>query len=156
MKTDLHPRSSRSGLLALCALALMLAQSPAEARTRTPASVDLQSITCHYTYGGETQTVKAQPLASPYTAPAIQVGSYFILRVVWQVQPADQAAVNIYTYADAEGGPVIIHHAAFASPAGLKSSKRWGFTGLQRVYEPMRDGELEYWCELTAAQRSKS
>jgi hypothetical protein len=24
---------------------------------------------------------------------------------------------------------------------------RYGFTGMQRVYEPVRDGELEYWCE---------
>jgi hypothetical protein len=29
----------------------------------------------------------------------------------------------------------------------VKVQPAYGFTGLQHVYEPMRDGELAYWCE---------
>ena len=56
------------------------------------------------------------------------------------------AALKLYTYADRDGGPVPIHVAEFAYP--VRQQGRHGFTGLQRVYEPVRDGELEYWCAL--------
>ena len=155
MKTSFQLRSSRTGLLAFGLLAFVLAVGPVQSRERAPVLRGLQSISCHYTYGGETNLVKAEPVASPYTVPTIQIGSFFLFRVVWQAQPLEHAAVNVYTYADGNDGPIIIHHAAFASPRGLAGTDRWGFTGLQRVYEPTRDGELEYWCERTRVDGSK-
>jgi len=115
-----------------------------------------QSVTCHYTYGGETKDLVAHPVESPYEVPVTQVGSYFLLRVVWQTKtsPVRHAAVNIYTYADGNDGAVIIHQAEFPYP--LSQSGRYGFTGLQRVYEPMRDGELLYWCEADASTSRKA
>ena len=29
-----------------------------------------------------------------------------------------------------------------------------GFSGQQAVYEPVRDGELQYWCKLVTGKRS--
>lgn len=107
-----------------------------------------EQVDCHYTYGGETRILSATPAASPYGVGTIAVGSYFRLRVVFQDQPADLASIRIYTYADADGGPVPIHQASYSYPPPSASSARYGFTGLQRVYEPLRDGELEYWCAL--------
>ncbi|HSD38958.1 MAG TPA: hypothetical protein VLC92_15705 [Rhodocyclaceae bacterium] len=121
-----------------------------QAQPPAPAQV----IACHYTYGGQTKLLEAHPVASPYAVPKIQVGSYFLLRAVWQAEPAAHAAVNIYTYADNSDGPVIIHQASFSWP--LPRNGRYGFTGLQRVYEPMRDGELLYWCELRSLDTGKS
>ena len=77
------------------------------------------------------------------------MGSYFLFRLVFQARPADIAGVRIYTYVDREHGPVPIHQASYALPRPGPRGEH-GFTGLQRVYEPVRDSELEFWCEQRA------
>lgn len=103
-------------------------------------------VACHLSYGGESQVVTARPVASPYEVPAILIGSYFRFRVVFQKEPAEQAAVKVYSYADQDGGGTPIHQAAYAYPPA--AGWRYGFTGLQSVYEPELGAELQYWCEL--------
>lgn len=112
-----------------------------------PALADApQRIDCHVTYGGETRVHSATHVDSPYGVEAVAVGSYFLFKLVFQARPADIAGVRIYTYVDREHGPVPIHQASYALPRlGLRGEH--GFTGLQRVYEPVRDSELEFWCE---------
>ena len=106
-------------------------------------------IDCHVTYGGETRVHSATHMDSPYGVEAVSVGSYFLFKLVFQARPADIAGVRIYTYVDREHGPVPIHQASYALPRlGLRGEH--GFTGLQRVYEPVRDSELEFWCEQRA------
>jgi hypothetical protein len=117
-----------------------------------------QQVLCHYTYGGETRTLAAAPVTSPYAVKAIDVGSYFHFRVVFEDRPAeaDGAAVKIYTYADRDDGPLLIHQASYAYPpldGSVASQRAGGFTGWQFVYEPVRDGELQYWCEYSAVQQ---
>ena len=107
-----------------------------------------EQVLCHYSYGGETLTLAAAPVASPYAVKAIDVGSYFHLRVVFQDAPADSAAVKVYTYADRDDGPLLIHQATWAYPPAARAGAPDGFTGRQSVYEPVRDGELQYWCEI--------
>jgi hypothetical protein len=105
-------------------------------------------IDCHTTYGGETHVHVARPVDSPYRVAPVSIGSYFLFRVVFQDRPADLASVKIYAYADRDEGPVLIQQGTYPWP--LPAARRqgaYGFTGLQHVYEPMRDGELAYWCE---------
>ena len=109
-----------------------------------PALAD--EVACRYTYGGETKLLVALPVASPYAVPTIAVGSYFRFKVVFQKEPADLAAVKIYTYADKDEGAVPLHQATYPYPPA--GNGPYGFTGLNFVYEPVRDGELQYWCEL--------
>jgi hypothetical protein len=106
-----------------------------------------EQVVCHYTYGGETRQLLASPVDSPYAVKSIEVGSYFHLHVVFQKQPADLASIKIYTYADRDEGLVPVHQATYPYPPP-PGSTRYGFTGLHHVYEPTRDGELEYWCHL--------
>lgn len=118
----------------------LLAQASAEVR-------------CHYTYGGETRLVRALPTAHPLRERGVLVGSYFQFRVVLQTQPAELAAVKIYTYADRDEGPLLLHQATFPYPPPRpKRGVAYGFTGLQYVYEPVRDGELQYWCEMLSRE----
>jgi hypothetical protein len=115
----------------------------------SPLPVLAETVACHYSYGGETRVLLASPVASPYAVPAIPVGSYFQFRVVFQKEPADQASIKVYTYADQEDGAVIIHQATYPYPP--PASGRYGFTGYQAVYEQLRGSELQYWCELRSA-----
>ena len=104
------------------------------------------SVLCHIDYGGETRLIEAASVASPYTVKPVEIGSNFLFRIVFQTQPADLASIKLYTYADHESGPAIIHQATYAYPPTNAAVN--GFTGQQSVYEPIRDGELQYWCEL--------
>ena len=141
---------SRRGNHALSSalVVLGLAQGMAHAR---------EAVICHTTYGGETRRLSAAPVGSPYSVGTVDIGSYFRFRIVFRNRPADLASIKVYTYADMDDGPVLLHHATYRYPpvAGKKHSH--GFSGLQFVYEPLRDGELHYWCEWlpVAPQRTK-
>lgn len=111
------------------------------------------SVLCHITYGGETRRMESQPVDSPYLVGTQSIGTFFLFRVVYQTQPADLASIKIYTYADRDGGPVIIHQASY--PATNQNAGVNGFTGLNWVYEPLRDGELQYWCEMQRGEKTK-
>ena len=114
------------------------------------------SVHCHYTYGGEERLLIAAPATSPYTVVALPVGSYFRFRVVFESVPKSLASVKVYTYADREEGLVPLHQATYAYPADTSRRGQHGFTGLHFVYEPARDGELQYWCEMKPASRSSA
>lgn len=117
-------------------------------------AIHAEQVLCHYTYGGETRALVALPVSSPYTVKAIDVGSFFHFRVVFQNKPVDIASIKIYTYADRDDGPVLIHQAIFPYPPASRHAVPYGFSGLHFVHEPVRDGELQYWCQLTPTQRS--
>jgi hypothetical protein len=110
------------------------------------AIAQAETVVCHLTYGGETRTVAAGPVASPYTVPVVQVGSYFLFKLVFE-QDRQYAAIKTYVYADRDAGPQPLHQATYAYPPVKQG--RFGFTGLHFVYEPVRDGELEYWCDIS-------
>ena len=137
----------------ICCLSLALAWSAC--CLALPASaVPAEQVLCHYTYGGETKTLAASPVASPYAVKPIDIGSFFHFRVVFQKQPADLASIKVYTYADRDDGPLLIHQATFPYPLSTRAGAPYGFSGQQAVHEPVRDGELQYWCELATGRRS--
>jgi hypothetical protein len=110
------------------------------------------SVSCQVSYGGETQRIEAQPVASPYAVGTVSIGSFFRFRLVVRDEPADLAGIHIYTYADRDSGPSLIHQASYPyPPVNLPDS---GFTGRHAVYEPLRDGELQYWCNFHPGQRT--
>ncbi len=117
-------------------------------------SAQASSVVCHITYGGETRHVTAMPVVSPYEVNATQVGSYFLFRAVVQDSPADIAAIKLYVYGDTDAGPVPIHQVDYSYPPNTPAKTQFGFTGLHRVYEKIRDGELEYWCEFLPVRKS--
>lgn len=119
------------------------------AAAAAPAAAE--QLVCTVTYGGETQTLQAAPVASPYAVAPVAIGSYFLFRPVFERPIGAPAQLKVYVYADLDGGPVPLQVAEYAYP--VHTQGRHGFTGLQRVYEPMRDGELEYWCALRGAAR---
>jgi hypothetical protein len=106
----------------------------------------LPDVVCHVSYGGETQHLSVKPTRDPYAVAPVAVGSYFLFRVVFEHPARALPGIKIYTYADRDSDAMLIHVAHFPYPP--VAGKRFGFTGEQVVYEPMRDGELHYWCEL--------
>lgn len=103
-------------------------------------------LVCHYDYGGERHQLTQKHLARVEDGDHIKathIGSYFMFRPVFE--PAE---IKLYTYADHPDGPVLLHQARYRWPTDARSHGRFGFTGEQRVYEPIRDSELTWWCEV--------
>lgn len=105
------------------------------------------AIRCAVTYGGETTVVDINPTRDPYTVPTRAVGSFLLFRAVFRDTPADLAGIDLYTYAERDAGPLILHHASHPWPL-----PEGDFTGLQRVYEPLHDSELQYRCRHEGAK----
>lgn len=137
----MHPRL-------LTVLPLLLAPLTILAETRPP------TVACHVSYGGETQILRATPTRQPYAVAPVAIGSYFLFRIVFEHPERKLSAVKLYTYADRTEDAVPIHVAHFPYPAHAESrQRRFGFTGQQFVFESMRDGELQYWCEFERTPR---
>ncbi|RZS57971.1 hypothetical protein [Sphaerotilus mobilis] len=112
--------------------------------------------TCHVTYGGETVDHAVAAVDDPHAVPTVAVGSYFLIRFVLQTRPVALAAFKAYVYADRSDAPVLIHQLDVAwPPTPSPRGRPGGYTGLHRVYEPVRDGELQYWCERRPAQEAR-
>ena len=102
----------------------------------------------HLTYGGETTVPALHPSIRP-AASAPRRSALFSISVVFRSAPPDQAAIRIVAYADRDEGMTPVHQATHPYPPAPDG--RYGFTGLNAVYEPVRDGELQYWCSLEAS-----
>lgn len=110
-----------------------------------------QTVRCHVHYGGEDQVLTAHPSAQPARVPATPVGSYFLVRIVNTLADPQRPAVKVHVYASHDSGPAPIHVATYRADQLRQRAASGGFTGLQQVYEPVRDGELAYWCERAPA-----
>lgn len=130
--------------LKLLSLLLCVVSGLAQAESR---------IDCTLVYGGETRVLSALPTVSPYVVEAIPVGSYFYFKLVFQTRPVDLAGVHIYTYALRDGAPVLVHQASHPWPLAAHGERRYGFTGLHKIYEPTLEGELAYSCRQVAVGR---
>jgi hypothetical protein len=106
------------------------------------AATAAERVACRVDYGGETRVVTAEPVDSPYWVPTVAFGSYLLFRPVFE----RGSAIKLYSYVDRKSGPALIHQAVYPYPP--VSAPVYGFTGLQLVYEPARDSELQYWCAL--------
>lgn len=108
-----------------------------------------QTVACHLSYGGETRIVETGPTDSPYTGAPTAIGSFFLFRIMFMREPADLARINLYLHTALGEAPILLQHTSYAYP--VTNQSRYGFTGLQRVYEPKRESELLYWCEIRPA-----
>lgn len=113
-----------------------------------------QRVVCDIDYGGATQVIEAHPgtapastpYSPPYTAPTHRISDFFLFRLVVRDMPADLAGIDIYTYADLDRGPMLLHQASYPYPPTPHADG--SFSGRQRVYEPLREGELHYRCRF--------
>lgn len=111
-----------------------------------PAAAQAATVRCHVIYGGENTIIDVSPSANPYAVPGQKIGRYFEFKATYVDSPARAAAINLYTYSVVSGHPVLIHQAKHRPPF-LQGSARYGFTGLNSVYEPSKGSEFNYWCE---------
>lgn len=105
-------------------------------------------LRCQIKQGGITQTIDTSPTSDPYRVKTIDINGRFRFKavVVGHLQQVDY--VKLYTYFPAPRQPVLLHEATYLAPMVQTGSAPAALTGLNTVYSPSLERELQYQCTL--------
>jgi hypothetical protein len=118
-------------------------------------------IACHVMYGGDEEVFIVDPRPEPYEAPLLKAAYAFRIRLTLEPHTPEGRLFKFYTYRHYDEQEVILNEGTYLVPSRSKESARatkavYGFTGLQRIYEPVIERELLYWCEVRSPIRKNS
>ena len=130
-------RRARGALLLL--VGTLVSWLPATAAPRLRGQVD---------QGGVTRVLEFQPVADPYGVEAIPINDRFGFKAVLVGDARRVAYVKIYVYARALRQPVLLHLVKYLDPVAQPDPAASALTGLNFVYSPPLEQELQYGCAL--------
>lgn len=92
--------------------------------------------------------IDTAPTTDPYRVKAIDINGRFRFKavVVGNAQQVDY--VKLYTYFPSARQPVLLHEATYLAPVVQTGSAPAALTGLNTVYSPSLERELQYQCSL--------
>jgi hypothetical protein len=105
-------------------------------------------LRCKIDQGGSTQVLEFVPETSPYTAKAIDINGRFRFKAVVVGDARQIEYVKLYTYDFPKRQPVLLHEAKYLAPVAHPVSKPASLTGVNYVYSPRLERELQYECSL--------
>jgi hypothetical protein len=105
-------------------------------------------LRCKIDQGGTTQVLEFSPQTSPYTARAIDINGRFRFKAVVLGDTRQIEYVKLYTYDFPKRQPVLLHEAKYMAPLARSDSQQASLTGVNYVYSPRLERELQYECTL--------
>jgi hypothetical protein len=108
-------------------------------------------LRCQIDQGGSTQVFEFSPETSPYTAKAIDINNQFRFKAVVVGDARQIEYVKLYTYDFPKRQPVLLHEAKYMAPIASPISQPASLTGVNYVYSPRLERELQYDCTLLEA-----
>ena len=108
-------------------------------------------LRCKIDQGGSTQVLEFSPETSPYTAKAIDINNQFRFKAVLVGDARQIEYVKLYTYDFPKRQPVLLHEAKYMAPIASPISQPASLTGVNHVYSPRLERELQYECTLLEA-----
>lgn len=105
-------------------------------------------LRCQVDQGGVTRVLELSPVADPYGVAAIPINDRFGFKAVLVGDAHRVAYVKIYVYALAPRQPVLLHLAKYLDPVPQPDPAASALTGLNFVYSPRLEQELQYGCAL--------
>ncbi len=117
------------------------------------AALPLQAaphLRCEVGYGGRTRIVEASPQADPYGIQAEDIDGRFRFKAVVIGSGGAIDYVKVYVYYQADTQPVLLHEARYLPPYPAASGP-YALTGLNFLYAPGLERELQYGCTLAGA-----
>jgi len=144
-----HPPAHDAGLLARAAwsaalAACLLLVAPAGTAHAAPL------LRCRIDQGGDTRMLDVAPVADPYTVAAVDINGRFRFKAVVIGDAAHVDYVKLYVYVHTARQPLLIHQSTYLSPQpGAKAdTSPAALTGVNQVYSPQLERELQYACAL--------
>jgi hypothetical protein len=109
-------------------------------------------LRCQIDQGGATITHEVVPAQDPYSARVISINDRFLFKavVVGDAQQVDY--VKIYAYDNPSRRPVLLHYSNYRQPTPSTGPAKDALTGVQTVYSPRLEREMQYQCALLEQQ----
>lgn len=132
-----HSRIGLAGIVVLFATGLS-----------STVSATSQLLRCEINEGGETYSSDFLPTSDPYTVVAKNIGEHFRLKVVMLLNEQPIEYIKIYTYYKDPHSMVLLHVAKYLPPFIQNQPSFAALTGVNYVYSPGLERELQYGCAL--------
>lgn len=110
-------------------------------------------LRCQLEQGGEVRIVETSPGSNPYAFKAIDLDGRFRFRAVMVGKAGAIDYVKLYAYYRKEGISVLMHQVTYHAPVVPIGRDALALTGVVTLYAPPLGRELQYSCELIAAER---
>lgn len=105
-------------------------------------------LRCHIDQGGSTQVLDVSPVGDPYSVKAIDINGRFRFKAVVIGDARHVEYINLYVYSQTRRQPVLLHQAKYLAPVATPSAAPAALTGVNYVYSPQLERELQYGCAL--------
>ena len=92
--------------------------------------------------------VEWAPVTDPYSVRAIDINKSFRFKAVVIGDERRVEYVKLYAYYQGKRQAVLLHSAQYMAPVALSAPSPTALTGLNRLYSPRLERELQYGCAL--------
>lgn len=111
-----------------------------------PAASANTVLRCRVEQGGSTRVLESTPTADPYQVRAIDINGRFRFKAVMVGDAAHIDYIKLYVYDQSARQPRLLHEARYTTP--LAATPATFQTGINYVYAPYLERELQYQCML--------
>lgn len=106
-------------------------------------------LRCEINESGESYFEEFFPTSDPYTVAAKDIGGKFRFKVVMMQKEQLIEYIKIYTYYQEQRPAVLLHIAKYMPPFRQDQTSFAGLTGVNFLYSPGLERELQYGCALS-------
>lgn len=108
-------------------------------------------LRCTIDQGGSTQTLTFAITNDPYSAKAFDINDRFRFKAVVIGDLRYIEYIKIYVYDFPSRQPVLLHEAKYIKPLAPQNTFSMPLTGVNFIYSPRLERELQYQCSLLEA-----
>lgn len=105
-------------------------------------------LRCEIKQAESVRVLDFTPVADPYTVEAIDIEGRFRFKAVVIGDTRQIDYIKLYVYDKAKRQPVLVHQATYLAPVATSGSVSSALTGVNYVYSPRLERELQYSCAL--------
>lgn len=105
-------------------------------------------LRCQFNQSGSSRVVDFSPVKDPYGVEAIDINGNFRFKAVVIGDEHQVEYIKLYTYYLSKRQPVLMHEAKYSAPVIQAGSSSTALTGLNFLYSPRLERELQYGCAL--------
>lgn len=116
--------------------------------SQSTASAASPLLRCEISQGGEAYIVDFLPRTDPYTVEAKNINGKFRFKAIVLGNEKLVESVKIYTYYQEQHQMVLLHEARYMPPFSQSPSSSVALTGVNYLYSPRLEEELQYGCAL--------
>ncbi|SCX88727.1 hypothetical protein SAMN05216420_101225 [Nitrosospira sp. Nl5] len=108
-------------------------------------------LRCEISQDGETRILDFTPGSDPYGVEATDINGKFRFKAIIIGNEEDIESIKIYTYYREQHQVVLLHEARYMPPFEPDESSFAALTGVNYLYSPSLEQELQYGCALLEA-----